>query len=317
MRADMALMAEHGIRHPTIYQSHRQSHRITEVLSIRQAGGVSNDTIFYLGANLGPAFLRADLASVKVAVEATLPLFRAVGSESVFYYGVDEGDPKALEVQQPGWSLVREIGAGVFVAGRYEYLREHYAPKSVFVIAYAPRADASRAAHAHGARVLAYSTPQTGVANPLLFRRNYGLRLWQAKYDGFMLYAYQHAFGSSWDDSDGKYRDHLLAYPTTSGAIPALALKGVREGIYDLLYLETLEKTANAIRSQCSTDLVVLRALSFLGALRNDQDRGKDLDKLRADVARILEELATAERACRSGVVTGSESQWALGGVQG
>jgi hypothetical protein len=91
-------------------------------------------------------------------------------------------------------------------------------------------------------KVLSYNRPQSAVENPAPFRRNYGFDLIAAGYDGAMVYAYQHGFGSIWNDFDHfRWRDHCLTYPAETGAIPTLAWEALREAIDDVRYYATME----------------------------------------------------------------------------
>ena len=54
-----------------------------------------------------------------------------------------------------------------------------------------------------GLLIYNYANPQCGIEEPLTYRRNCGLLLWKAGYDGVMNYAYQAAFGGHmWNDFD-------------------------------------------------------------------------------------------------------------------
>jgi hypothetical protein len=57
-----------------------------------------------------------------------------------------------------------------------------------------------------------------------------------------MNYAYQHAFGHSWNDFDGwPWRDHNFTYPTVDGSVGTRQFEGYREAIDDVRYLATLK----------------------------------------------------------------------------
>ncbi|HJN19106.1 MAG TPA: DUF4091 domain-containing protein, partial [Armatimonadota bacterium] len=92
-----------------------------------------------------------------------------------------------------------------------------------------------------------YGNPQCGVEEPHTYRRNFGLLLWEAGYDGAMDYAYQHSFGHEWNDFDSQsYRDHTMAYPTVNGVIDTIQWEGFREGVDDVRYLTTLIEAIEA-----------------------------------------------------------------------
>jgi hypothetical protein len=123
--------------------------------------------------------------------------------------------------------------------------------------------------------VFSYANPQVGVENPFVFRKNYGLVLWQQDYDGAMPYAYQHSEGSSWNDFDGRYRDHMFTYPTTDGVIDTLAWEGFREGVDDVRYLTTLVDRLEELKPCASAAVPFKMAEQHLGTLKS-----RPLDKL-------------------------------------
>jgi hypothetical protein len=96
-----------------------------------------------------------------------------------------------------------------------------------------------------GTRVYMYNQPQVGVESPAIYRVNYGVRAWQAGFDGVMNYAYQHSMGSIWNDSDHyRFKDHVFAYPTINGVIDTIAWEGFREAVDDVRYISTLVEIA-------------------------------------------------------------------------
>ena len=83
-----------------------------------------------------------------------------------------------------------------------------------------------------------------------------------------MPYAYQHCFGSCWNDTDHPtYRDHNLTYPTVNGSIPTLAWEGLREGVDDVRYVEALQRK---ILSSSAESPATVAATAYLHKLRKD-----------------------------------------------
>lgn len=300
MTSDLTKMRTHGIATATLYQSHRDEQAFKRVIRLRKESGISVDPLFYLNTSLDK-LMRADKTSaIETYVERTLRLAKANGIEEVYFYGIDEAKDKGLKVQQKGWGAIRKTGGKIFTAGRQEHLEAYAGMADVFVTAYAP--DESFASHVRskGTKVFAYAYPQVGVENPLAFRLHYGLELWRANYDGAMLYAYQDSFGSAWDDTDGKYRDHLFTYPTTAGSIDTLAWEGLREAIYDARYLETLQHHVVQIKNsgeECSSTPAVLRAISLLENVREGRVVAT-LDELRDQIAETIASLGSLSGEC-------------------
>ena len=119
--------------------------------------------------------------------------------------------------------------------------------------------------------------------------------LWANGYDGAMPYAYQHCFGSCWNDIDDPiYRDHIFTYPTADGVIDTLAWEGFREATDDVRYLTTLENLLSNVST--NTTAAADQARSFLSTLKatvlsKQTDSGKynlnmdiDLDAVRDQV---------------------------------
>ena len=113
------------------------------------------------------------------------------------------------------------------------------------------------------------------------FRRNYGVVLWKAGFDGAMDYAYQHGFTHVWNDFDSEaYRDHNFTYPTVNGVIPTVQWAGFREATDDIRYITTLE---NLIAD--SDDATADEAQAWLDTL---DPKTVDLEEMRAEVVRWI-----------------------------
>ena len=111
------------------------------------------------------------------------------------------------------------------------------------VMAGALRPDVAAKTKAAGHRPFSYANPQAGVELPETYRRNYGLKLWAAGYDGGFDYEYQnHNPKQAYNDfAQNNWRNHTMAYPTVSGRpIDTRQWEGWREGIDDVRYLSTL-----------------------------------------------------------------------------
>jgi len=125
-----------------------------------------------------------------------------------------------------------------------------------------------------GHKIFSYANPQVGEEEPETFRRNFGLVLWKAGYDGAMDYAYQHGFGHIWNDFDYEgRRDASFTYPTVNGIVGTIQWEGFREAVDDVRYITTLEQAIEAAR-----DIEQARqAQQWL----DDLDPSGDLDQIR------------------------------------
>ena len=194
----------------------------------------------------GPLLMQnVSIQSPPELLKATITFAKSHGFTDVYFSAADEARGDALRAQRANMRKVHEAGGKIFVAS-YAYDSFHLVGDllDMPVLAGPVAIDRTQltAYRASGGKVLSYASPQGGIEEPILYRRNYGLALWEDGYAGACTYAYQHAFGHAWDDFDGGYwRDHIMAYPTVDGVIPTVQWEGYREGYDDLRYLATLE----------------------------------------------------------------------------
>ena len=268
LRAEFQNMFNHGIRNPTMYQPLVPQEALREVLHLRQQFGMNTGPLYYLGIQTTATFLGHEPAEaekqLRNAFSQISGLAGAYGFRSVYVYGKDEARGEELVSQRRLWDIVHASGGKVLVAGytgSFELVGDRL---DTLIHANQPASTEAQKWHGSGHQIFNYSNPQTGPENPFLFRLNYGVLLWANGYDGAMPYAYQHCFGSCWNDMDHPiFRDHNLTYPTADGAIDTLAWEGYREAVDDVRYLTTLEKMLNNASSGTAD-----QARSFLSSLR-------------------------------------------------
>jgi len=240
--AEIADMKSHGVLYPTNYQGMGDD-RAQRILELRQEAGLPEGRFYNLGAGVGPRATPEDLDSMVRDLKAWMDLLAQHGYDEVYFYGTDEASGEALTAQKASWSAAQEAGARTFVAcyrGTFDAMGSLL---NCAVFAGAPDPEEAERWHSVGSEVFCYANPQVGVEDPPLYRRNFGLRLWQAGFDGAMDYAYQHGFGHVWNDFDDQtYRDHNFTYPTVNGVIDTIQWEGFREGVDDVRYVTTLEQ---------------------------------------------------------------------------
>ena len=301
MTTDLQAIYDVGIRYPTVYQSLDDTSGLGAALDLRNEIGYPSDEAYYVGAEIAPYLRRNNRREIHNIVRRSEALFARKGYPRLAFYAVDEGDVDVIREQLPGWALVRTLGHSVMVAGRKENLGRYPAAADLYVSAYKPDLGFSALVHKYGNRVYSYANPQGGVEDPLLYRTNYGIELWRAKYDGALIYAYQDMRGVAWSDFDGQYRDHFLVYPTTGGYVPTLAWEGLREAIYDTRYLQTLDVTIDtAARFSGCPD--VQREVRLAQATMQAASDGEyqDLDKMRVTLAARITDLTKTFGQCLS-----------------
>ena len=149
--------------------------------------------------------------------------------------------------------------------------------------------------HSKGHKIFCYANPQAGPENPETWRRNFGVMLWKANYDGASTYIYYGCGGNPWNDFDHpKYRDHAMVYPTVDGVIDTIAWEGYREGIDDIRYGTTLKLLIEKAKRSRSSELrrIALSAERYL----NEFDVNKvNLDTMRLEMINYILKLRGGE----------------------
>jgi len=287
MLAEFKDMAAHGVTNPTVYQGPDGQNAdgrfdfttLQRVFDLRKQAGMVGGPLLILGVGVG---------APPELLQATIDLARKNGFSEVYFYAADEASGEALRAERADFEKVHRAGGKVFVAGYTDSFELVGDLLDLPVFAGQPDPAMAAAYHSVGYKIMSYANPQGGVEEPETYRRNFGLRLWKAGYDGACTYAYQHSFGHAWDDyDDPTYRDHNMAYPTVNGVIPTVQWEGYREGYDDLRYLATLENWIERGQQRGGTAAELARK-ARLWLLRMNPDRA-DLDALRqAMIANIL-----------------------------
>jgi hypothetical protein len=249
--AELENMKAHGVEYPTIYQNDEKLFQ--RELDLRKKAGLPMGSLYSLGVQTGNSSSVDSILRLQSKVKKWKELGSRYDVREFYVYGIDEAKGDMLLSQRIPWSAVREAGGKVFAAiekGKAAVMGEYL---DTAIVPGFLESKESFQYHAIGKQVFSYSNPQVGVEDPDIYRRNYGVRLWRAGYDGAMNYAYQHSANHIWNDfDDNKYRDHVFAYPTVNGVIDTIQFEGFREGIDDVRYLTTL---ASAIKKASSSKL--------------------------------------------------------------
>jgi hypothetical protein len=233
-------MRDHGISYPTIYQEY-DPFFVRKCLELRQAVGFPNDNLYVLGLTTGNPSNSDDLRDLANSVKRWKNISNNYGYTNVYIYGMDEAAGEKLKSQRRAWQTVHDAGGMVFVACAKNAVNTVGDLLDLAVLH--GRFDYEEVSkwHKYRKKVFSYSNPQVGIEDPLIYRNNYGFKLFAAKYDGAMLYAYQHGFGEIWNDFDySAFRDHVFAYPTSNGVVDTVQWEGFRESVDDIRYLSTL-----------------------------------------------------------------------------
>ena len=287
MLAELRNMKAHGVLFPTSYQPYDER-LLRRTLELRREAGLPTGPFFSLGLTTGNATDPKRLTAKQAEVRKWLKLIREYGYTDLFVYGLDEARGERLKSQRMAWKAVQDAGGKTFVAGYVGTFEAMGGLLNCLVFAGSPRPQEAAKWHSVGSWIFSYANPQVGVEEPETYRRNYGLLLWKAGFDGAMDSAYQYHFAHIWNDFDHpRYRDHNFTYPTVDGVIDTLAWEGFREGVDDVRYLATLQKAIRDAQSSGRHALAVRAARAWIDNL----DPAGDLDALRSQMISLILEL--------------------------
>jgi len=305
--AEMRDMVAHGVDAPLCYQppgGPEGMKLMKRVLAIRKEAGVRTDRFFFCAWGVGPKDVNDSTRRVLGEMKA---LTRSFGYREFYNYGPDEPSAERMRKQIEPWRFLRdEIRVQVYLACnsftdstgalRNDLWSQVKDVVSAFVVGGTPDPELAALMHDAGMRIYNYANPQCGIEEPLTYRRNYGLLLWKAGYDGAMDYAYQHGFGPHmWNDFDSTdlknpYRDHVMAYATSTGVVDTLQWEGYREGVDDLRYLSTLLATIEKAKNDPARADAARKAETWLQTI----DPAGDLDRVRARIVEHILNLSPA-----------------------
>jgi len=295
LRADLKDMYAHGVTNPLVYQLQYfdDLELLEKVLKIREEIGMGGKPLYLLGKEQNLGFGSptdpAKLELLKERVKEILEVTKKFNIPEVYFYGKDEAKGKKLVSQREAWEAIHEAGGKIFVSGykgsNFEAVGDI---QDLLICSGYPSKDEAAKWHSVGHKIWCYANPQAGVENPEVYRRNFGLLLWKANYDGASTFIYHWAHGHVWNDFDNPtFRDHNFTYPTANGVIDTIAWEGYREGIDDIKYATTLKIEIEKAKKSGNKKLreVALSAEKYLEFC--DVKKG-DLDTIRLEIIRYI-----------------------------
>ncbi|MBN2307696.1 MAG: hypothetical protein JXR94_01920, partial [Candidatus Hydrogenedentes bacterium] len=285
-RAELEDFLAHGVLYPTNYQGWDDA-RLPRVMQMRADVGLPTERFYNLGQSTGSPSGPEELAKLGAGVKKWVDYCRTFGYGEVYFYGIDEARGDRLAAQRAAWRTVQEAGGKTFVACYYKTFEAMGELLNCAVLAGRPDPAEAAKWHGVGSQAFCYAYPQVGNEEPETYRRNFGLVLWKAGFDGAMDYAYQHGFAHVWNDFDHKtYRDHNFTYPTANGIVGTIQWEGFREAVDDVRYVTTLEQAIED--APAAKAAVAERARAWLDALDPDT---ADLYRVREEMAELIDEL--------------------------
>ncbi len=213
--------------------------------------------------------------------------------------GIDEITTRGMQwAQERIWALkaVKEAGGYTFSAEAPDYfdIAGDYLTHVVLALhSGSVSSELVADIHKRGFKAFEYGRPQGCAEEPDTFRRGYGILIWKDNLDGASHWAWQHI----------KYRDYrayddfvsygeparkfVMAYPTVNGVIDTVQWEGLREGIDDMRYIQTLEKLLEKPAANEKKRKAQIAAKNFLSTL----DVDGDLDVIRSRISRFIMEI--------------------------
>lgn len=263
-RAELKNLLAHGVDNPTESVPLEQ---LETALKVRRDVGMNADILYHTYEGLGGWTVKpVDVTRLKKVVA----LARKYGYKEVYFYGLDEAQGDRLRESRRELEKIHQAGGKIFAAGLASMLGGDSFEvvgdlQDLMVMSCAPRKEDADKWHSKGHKIMSYANPQSGFEKPETYRRNYGLVLDYAGFDGGMTFSY-YWFG--WNDYNvwPPYRDHNFVYPTADGVIDTIQWEGYREGIDDLRYLATL-RNAIASAEQSGSQKQADAARAFLNNL--------------------------------------------------
>ena len=281
--AEMRNLKDHGITHPTCHQDFDNPQLLDRAIELRKQAGIAVDPFYTLGLQTRGYTSPEDLETLKERVRSGLAHVRRHGIKELYIYGIDEASGEVLKSERASFKAAHEAGVKVFAAcasGAFELVGD-VLNLAVFNGPFNP--SEAKKWHSLEHSIFSYANPQVGVEEPETYRRNYGLALWKAGYDGAMNYAYQHNFGDIYIDDDHEtFRDHVFAYPTVDGVIDTIQWEGFREGVDDVRYLTTLLKAIESATGD--KDILAREAKEWVKTI----DPSGDLQTIRREMVKWM-----------------------------
>lgn len=287
--AEIKSLTSHGIDTVGLFEKTKNLKRVVELM---RRGGLSTDRIYLQGD--GDHYIWSDMTLQKIEqkVERAILELKDCDIKEVYFYLPDEARGERLRKSVEIAETIRKCGGKTWgaahrgwydIAGKsFDHVNMSGSPL--------PREEVDKV-HRDGHEIFCYNFPQGGAELPETFRRNFGLTLWCAGYDGGMTWAWWWPFGreqDAWNDFDHNFfRDHCMVYPTVDGVVSTIQFEGYLKGINDTRYLGTL---LNLIKQIPENDHRTKEMETYLKDLKDNRSvHLEDLEKVRNELIDRIE----------------------------
>ncbi|MDD5698610.1 MAG: hypothetical protein PHH77_08330 [Victivallaceae bacterium] len=292
LEAELKNMVEHGVSNPTCYQPFKNRKLLEKYFSLRKSAGMNPKDFYYCyGIDVECGKSLQSRKALENRVKTLLAFLRSHDIDEVYFYGRDEAKGERLKAQRMCWDILHKTGGKAFVAG---VIKENFEKmgdiQDLLICSGKPLKGEAARWHSQGHKIWSYANPQAGVENPAVYRRNFGILLWQNDYDGACTFAYQCSYGNIWNDFDGRYRDESFTYPTVDGVIDTIAWEGYREAVDDVRYLTTLLHKLEKAKKDNNPEKqkIIAEAEKYLKNLKETDIMKIDLDNMRRQLGEYI-----------------------------
>jgi len=277
MEAEIKNQVEHGINCPTTYVSggrlpwdESPYAALKAVVDMHQRAGIEEGPFICVTYAIGFQQTEEQLESMRRGLRNMKEFLKRQGRLPLYVQGQDEASGERLKAERPSFAAAHEVGVKVFVACGQDYFPIIGDLLDMPVVGRKLNPELAKKVHANGFKILSYANPQTGMEKPELYRRNYGLKLWAAGYDGAMDWQYQ---GDGWDDfGPGRYRQETMTYPAIGKPVDTIQWEGWREGVDDVRYISTLLNLVDEAEKYPSLSHEVKRIRDWVKTINGDGD---------------------------------------------
>ena len=282
-------LKDHGIDTVGISEKTRDLKRVVKLMN---KGGLSTERIYLQGEGDHNFWSKMTKSRAEQRVKKVLKELEGIGVKEVYFYLPDEAKGKRLLKSIVIAKGIREAGGKTWGAA-YRSWYDAAGKSFDHVNVSGPPAERKyvKMVHQDGHKIFCYNNPQGGVERPEMFRRNFGLRLWCADYDGGMTWSWWWPFGKehdSWNDFDDNFwKDHCMVYPTRTGLVNTIQFEGYLKGVNDTRYLGTL---LNLLKKTPANNSEVKKIKAYLNQMHDkDYLYLKDLNKVRQKLIKSIE----------------------------
>ena len=293
LEAELKNMYIHGITNPIVYQPfNKDGKELGKYLKIRKEIGIKGPLYAAYVIPLTSAHTDTDqpaLESLKDRVKTLLAFVKPFGIEEVYFYGHDEAQGETLKAQRFAWEAVREVGGKIMVSGLKENFEVMGDIQDLHIRFRCTSKGEADKWHSVGHKIWSYGNPFAGWKGPTVYRRNYGLLLWQVNYDGAATFAYQGGHNSIWNPFDGR-ENLVFAFPTVDGVIDTIAWERYREGVDDVRYLTTLINSIKGTKKSRNERIreISISAEKYLKELKGSSLTERNLDTIRLEMINYI-----------------------------